>query len=183
MPWSVIVFNFRTSLRAWTPNCPHACTCSSFQTHDKALNPTGHVFCDVREVLPGHVLAGLNLKDTSYLPTSKWREWAEREVRTWTRRWRLPSEVNDLWDEWIAHRIQQHETLLEMDQTSTLSQVEPGLQRLQGLVLTPADHFLHTAYVACQLAFDMLLDKTFLDTDVFQRCKVGVQSILIWAVC
>ena len=87
--------------------------------------------------------------------------------------------MNDLWDEWIAHRIQEHETLLEMDQTSTLSQVEPGLQRLQGLVLTPADHFPHTAHVACQLAFDMLLDKTFLDTNVFQRCKVGAQSILI----
>ena len=82
LPWSVIVFNFRTSLRAWTPGRPHACTCSSFQTHDKALNPTGHV----REVLPGHMLADLNLKDTSYLSTSQWKECAEREVRAWTRR-------------------------------------------------------------------------------------------------
>ena len=175
----VIVFNFRASLRAWMPNRPHDCTCSSFRTHDKALNPTRHVFCHVRESLPGHVLADLYLKDTSYLPTSKWKECAEREVRTWTRRWRLPSEVNDLWDEWIAHRIQEHETLLEMDQTSILGQVEPGLQRLQGLVLTPAAHFPHTAHVVCQFAFDMLLDKTFLDTNVFQRCKVGTQSILI----
>ena len=177
LPWSVIVFNFRASLKTWTPGRPHACARRSFQAHTKALSPTGHVFCHVREVLPGHVLADLNLKDTSYLPNQRWKECAEREVRAWTHRWRLPSEVNMLWGEWIA--LQEHDTLLGMDRTSTLGQVEPGLQRLQGLVLTPADHLPHTAHVACQFAFDALLDKTFLDRSVFQQCKVGMQSILI----
>ena len=53
-----------------------------------------------------------NLKDTSYLPNQRWKECAEKEARAWTQRWRLPLEVNGLWDEWIEHRLQEHETLL-----------------------------------------------------------------------
>ena len=84
-PWSKSVFNFRTFLRSWTPGKPQECDCRMWHKEN-----TGHLFSHVRQILPCSPLADLNLNDTTFLSDKQRARIADKELRLWCNRWRLP---------------------------------------------------------------------------------------------
>ena len=84
-PWSKSVFNFRTFLRSWTPGQPQDCNCKTWHKGD-----IEHLFSHVRQILPFSPLADLNLNDTTFLSDKQWTRIADKELRLWCNRWRLP---------------------------------------------------------------------------------------------
>ena len=155
---------------------------NQFQHMPDAANPSGHVFCHVQHVLPGRVLADLNLKDTSFLQTKDWSEVATAEITKWRTRWRLPMGVLPRWETWIDQQLRSRESLLNAQHQHGYPDIESGLSALQGLVITPADHFPRAAHVACPFAFDLmrcLMGLSWaLTCSSSVVCGVGAQSIL-----
>ena len=103
---------------------------------------------------------------------------AGKELRMWCNRWRLPDRVHSGLMYWMQHQLLLHHRALQSDCHESHREVTHDLRVMQGLVFTPADHFPHSLHVACPFAFHVLLDTTFLDATVFQRCTVGMSSIL-----
>ena len=101
------------------------------------------------------------------------------EASKWCTPWQLPTKVMECWHERIDRQFQ---CLMRLcygcSQNMRFRMRRQDFSAVAGLVVTPADHFPHTAHVACPFAFDQLLEKTFLDPDIFQPCKVGTQTIL-----
>ena len=178
MPWARTVFNFRSFLQTWKPRRPAKCICEAWQNARGAVNPTGHVFGHVRLLFPLSSLASLNLHDTTFMSASRWRQHALSEVRRWCSRWKLPSDVLLDWEKWVDVQLTLHAEALERPAFDRARDVLKVVKRLTGFVITPADHFPYTAHVACPFAFHALMDRTFLDLEVFQQCTVGMGHIL-----
>ena len=175
-PWSRTVFNYRPFIRSWKPGQPEACNCTRFTA--STTWTSGHLFAHVRLIFPRSPLATLNLNDTCFLPTSQWKRVAVREVQRWCNRWRLPSRVRSGLLQWVSCQCQLHQQTVFRGESSLHSEVLRDLRCMRGLVFTPADHFPFSLHVACPFAFHSLLDTTFLDETVFQRCSVGASSIV-----
>ena len=171
--WHRSAFNFRSFLRLWTPGKPHECTCQKW-----CHTPSTHLFAPVRQILPVSPLANLNLNDTTFLPAKQWQRIAEKEVRKWCTRWKLPDRILQGLLQWVQQQLVLHHEALQADQQDLPRQISQDLSTLTGLVLTPADHFPNSLHVACPFAFHVLLDTAFLDSSVFERCIVGVSSML-----
>ena len=144
--WSRSAFNFRSFLRLWTPAKPHECTCRKW-----CKTTSTHLFAPVPQILPLSPLADLNLNDTTFLPAKQWQRIAEKEVRKWGTRWKLPDRILEGLLQWVQHQIVLHHEALQADQQDLPRQISQDLRTLKGLVLTPADHFPHSLHVACPL--------------------------------
>ena len=172
-PWSKSVFNFRTFLRSWTPGQPQECDCQLWHK-----NNTGHLFSHVRQILPCSPLAALNLSGTTFLSDKQWTRIADKELRLWCNRWRLPDRVRSGLRQWMQYQLRLHNRALQSENLQLLRTIQSEFGQLRGLVCTPVDHFPHSLHVACPFAFHQLLHVTFLDVTVFHRCRVGMSSIM-----
>ena len=172
-PWSKSVFNFRTFLRSWTPGKPQECDCRMWYKEN-----TRQSFSHVRQILPRSPLPDLNLNDTTFLSDKQWARIADKELRLWCNRWRLPDRIRSGLQQWMQHQLQLHNRALQSENLQLLRTIQRDLGQLRGLVCTPVDHFPHSLHVACPFAFHQLLDTTFLDVTVFHRCSVGMSSIM-----
>ena len=126
-------------------------------------NNAGHLFSHVRQILPCSPLADLNLNDTTFLSDKQWSRIADKELRLWCNRWRLPDRIRSGLRQWMRYQLQLHYRALQSDNLQLLRTIQSDLGQLRGLVCTPVDHFPHSLHVACPFAFHQLLDVTFLD--------------------
>ena len=151
-PWSTSVFNFRTFLRSWTPGQPQECDCRMWHKEN-----TGRLFSHVCQILPCSPLADLNLNDTTFFSDKQWTRIADKELRLWCSRWRLPDRIRSGLRQWMQYQLQLHNRALQSENLQLLRTIQRDLGQLRGLVCTPVDHFPHSLHLACPFAFHQLL--------------------------
>ena len=126
---AIKVFNYKGWLQKWHPTVQWKCACCFLSC---APTKSGHCFARATEATTLEV-AHRNLSDTTWPPAFMFFATMEKSFARWCKLWGLPEQVQDefnifLMQQWLKNS------------KSTTDSVTSELQRVQNLVLMPADH-------------------------------------------
>ena len=92
--------------------------------------------------------------------------------------WRLPSGLMQYWQYFLTQEWERFHQDHDSASVWTLPAVRRDLNLLRHWIISPSDHFPHSLTVHCPCQWHELLQKTFLDAAIFERCSQPAGQVL-----
>jgi hypothetical protein len=173
-----VCFNFRNSLRWWNPSWKPVCTCAHFPLHVQCqLRSTTHISCFAAHIADCPLFAA-HMED-ELLPTkANFLSHNTQAFERFLHQWRLPSGLMQYWQYFLTQEWERFHQDHDSASVWTLPAVRRDLNLLRHWIISPSDHFPHSLTVHCPCQWHELLQKTFLDAAIFERCSPPAGQVL-----
>ena len=173
-----VCFNFRNSLRWWNPSWKPVCTCAHFPLHVQCqLRSTTHISCFAAHIADCPLFAA-HMED-ELLPTkANFLSHNTQAFERFLHQWRLPSGLMQYWQYFLTQEWERFHQDHDSASVWTLPAVRRDLNLLRHWIISPSDHFPHSLTVHCPCQWHELLQKTFLDAAIFERCSQPAGQVL-----
>ena len=116
------------------------------------------------------------MSDTMYFCKDTWIHSTNQALESWRKRWRLPSRIKSVLQDWVQEQWRRHEQSCQDHRKRHWApfEVKRALGSFQHLVRGPADHFPNSLFVSCPVHYHELLLRTLGDEQVFNLAVMGL---------
>ena len=169
--WVVYVSIFEILYVGGNPGWKPVCTCAHFPLHVQCQSrSTTHISCFAAHIADCPLFAA-HMED-ELLPTkANFLSHNTQAFERFLHQWRLPSGLMQYWQYFLTQEWERFHQDHDSASVWTLPAVRRDLNLLRHWIISPSDHFPHSLTVHCPCQWHELLQKTFLDAAIFERCS------------